>query len=132
MNEREQIVAIALSFYEWKNLLSALHKDARTQIQLGRLAWMSINSIDAAVSQIQSENQAMNAGTSVKHFGTVKWFSDEKGYGFITPAKGGKEVFVHFKGIIGHGRRSLEEGQSVSYEIKASQKGLTAVNVMSA
>jgi CspA family cold shock protein len=61
--------------------------------------------------------------------GTVKWFSDEKGYGFITPDEGGKDLFVHHTGISGEGFRSLTEGTQVSYESESSDKGPKAVNV---
>ena len=62
--------------------------------------------------------------------GTVKWFSDEKGFGFITPDDGGRDLFVHFSGINGDGYRSLAEGSKVSYEEEAGPKGPKAVNVM--
>ncbi len=62
--------------------------------------------------------------------GTVKWFSDEKGFGFITPDDGGRDLFVHFSGITGDGYRSLGEGVKVSYEEEAGPKGPKAVNVM--
>ena len=52
--------------------------------------------------------------------GTVKWFSDEKGYGFIRPDDGGEEIFVHYTGIKGEGVRSLKEGERVSYEPAAT------------
>jgi cold shock protein len=61
--------------------------------------------------------------------GTVKWFSDDKGYGFITPDDGGKDLFVHFSEIQGSGYRNLEEGQRVSYEATEGQKGPQASNV---
>ena len=61
--------------------------------------------------------------------GTVKWFSDEKGYGFITPDEGDADLFVHHSGIVAEGRRSLEEGARVSYETEAGDKGPRAVNV---
>jgi CspA family cold shock protein len=61
--------------------------------------------------------------------GTVKWFSDEKGFGFITPDDGGKDLFVHFSGISGDGYRSLAEGAKVSYEEEAGPKGPKATNV---
>ena len=61
--------------------------------------------------------------------GTVKWFSDDKGFGFVTPDEGGKDLFVHFSGIAGDGFRSLEEGVRVSYDEEQSDKGPKAVNV---
>ena len=61
--------------------------------------------------------------------GTVKWFSDDKGYGFITPEEGGEDVFVHHTGIAGNGFKSLDEGAKVSYEATQGRKGLQAVNV---
>jgi CspA family cold shock protein len=56
--------------------------------------------------------------------GTVKWFNDDKGYGFITPDEGGEEVFVHHSGIAGNGFKSLDEGAKVSYEATQGQKGM--------
>ena len=61
--------------------------------------------------------------------GTVKWFSDEKGFGFITPEDGSKDLFVHQSAIDGDGYRSLDEGAKVAYESEASDKGPRAVNV---
>jgi len=61
--------------------------------------------------------------------GTVKWFSDEKGYGFIRPDDGSEDVFVHHSGITGDGFKSLEEGDKVSYEVTQGRKGLQAENV---
>ena len=61
--------------------------------------------------------------------GTVKWFSNEKGYGFITPDDGSKDLFVHFSGIVGEGYKSLTEGQKVEYEQSQGQKGPQASNV---
>ncbi|MCA1687434.1 MAG: cold-shock protein [Actinobacteria bacterium] len=61
--------------------------------------------------------------------GTVKWFSQEKGYGFISPDDGSEDVFVHFSGIAGEGFRSLEEGDKVSYEVTQGSKGPQAENV---
>jgi cold shock protein len=61
--------------------------------------------------------------------GTVKWFNDEKGYGFITPDDGGEDLFVHHTGIAGRGFKSLEEGDKVSYEVTQGRKGIQAVNV---
>jgi cold shock protein len=61
--------------------------------------------------------------------GTVKWFSENKGYGFITPDEGGEDLFVHHSGILGNGFKSLEEGEKVSYEVTRGKKGMQAVNV---
>jgi cold shock protein len=61
--------------------------------------------------------------------GTVKWFSQEKGYGFITPDDGGEDIFVHYSAVKGSGFRSLEEGERVSYEVTQGRKGLHAENV---
>jgi CspA family cold shock protein len=61
--------------------------------------------------------------------GTVKWFNDDKGYGFITPDEGGNDLFVHHSGIAGNGFKSLEEGNKVSYEATQGQKGMQANNV---
>ena len=60
--------------------------------------------------------------------GTVKWFNDQKGYGFIS-VEGGKDVFVHHSGIEGQGFKSLAEGDSVSFEIEQGAKGPSAVRV---
>lgn len=60
--------------------------------------------------------------------GIVKWFNDEKGFGFIA-REGGEDVFVHFTAINSEGRRSLQEGQNVSFEVTAGQKGPQAENV---
>ena len=61
--------------------------------------------------------------------GTVKWFNDAKGYGFITPDDGGKDLFVHFSAISGSGFKSLAEGAKVEYEAQEGPKGPQAGNV---
>ena len=61
--------------------------------------------------------------------GTVKWFNNAKGYGFIAPQDGGDDVFVHFSAIKSDGYRTLNEGQAVSYEVEQGPKGLQATDV---
>jgi len=62
--------------------------------------------------------------------GTVKWFNDAKGFGFIIPEEGGEDVFVHHSNIQGTGFKTLAEGQSVSFEMEQGQKGWSATNVL--
>ncbi|SCZ64243.1 transcription antiterminator/RNA stability regulator CspE [Thiohalomonas denitrificans] len=64
--------------------------------------------------------------------GTVKWFNESKGFGFITPEDGGKDVFVHFSAIQGAGFRTLNEGQRVTFEVQDTPKGPAAANVNAA
>ena len=62
--------------------------------------------------------------------GTVKWFNDAKGYGFIAPDEGGKDLFVHFSNISGDGFKSLVENAKVEYEAREGSKGPEATNVV--
>jgi CspA family cold shock protein len=62
--------------------------------------------------------------------GTVKWFNDAKGYGFISPPEGGEDLFVHHTGIAGNGYKSLQEGATVEYEATQGEKGPQATNVV--
>jgi cold shock protein len=63
--------------------------------------------------------------------GTVKWFNDAKGYGFITQSDG-EDIFVHFSGIVGDGFRTLAEGESVEFEVRDTDRGPQATNVIKA
>jgi CspA family cold shock protein len=64
--------------------------------------------------------------------GTVKWFNDAKGFGFVTPEDGGKDLFAHFSAIQGSGFKTLKEGQRVSFDVVSGPKGLQAANIREA
>lgn len=64
--------------------------------------------------------------------GTVKWFNDSKGFGFISPEGGGDDLFAHFSAIQGTGFKTLKEGQRVSFDVTRGPKGLQATNIRSA
>ncbi len=64
--------------------------------------------------------------------GKVKWFNESKGYGFIEPEGGGRDVFVHYSAIQGEGYKTLSEGQAVDFEVTQGEKGPQAANVMKA
>jgi len=61
--------------------------------------------------------------------GSVKWFDEKKGFGFLSPVDGGDDIFVHFSSIQGKGYRTLKEGDSVTFEIEKGENGPKAVNV---
>ena len=69
---------------------------------------------------------------SDRHSGTVKWFNDAKGYGFVTPDDGGEDLFAHFSAIQMNGFKTLKEGQKVSFEVTQGPKGKQASNIQAA
>jgi cold shock CspA family protein len=74
----------------------------------------------------------MSDSTSGKVTGTVKWFNDAKGFGFVTPDGGGEDLFAHFSAINMDGFKTLQEGQRVAFEITQGQKGKQASNITAA
>lgn len=82
---------------------------------------------------MSSTNDTFNTDRNqAKSTGTVKWFNDAKGFGFITPDNGGEEIFAHFSSIQMDGFKTLKEGQKVSYETVQGPKGKQALNITSA
>ncbi|AFZ83602.1 CspA family beta-ribbon cold shock protein [Candidatus Kinetoplastibacterium blastocrithidii TCC012E] len=82
---------------------------------------------------MSSTNDTFNTDhNQTKSTGTVKWFNDAKGFGFITPDNGGEEIFAHFSSIQMDGFKTLKEGQKVSYETVQGPKGKQALNITSA
>jgi cold shock protein len=84
---------------------------------------------EALSSTLRATARTYRGGVPHMPTGTVKWFSDDKGFGFITPDDGDKDLFVHHTGINGEGYRSLQEGAKVSYDPEQGEKGPKAVNV---
>jgi len=80
-------------------------------------------------STLRSRLVGSGKGGDRMALGRVKWFNSEKGYGFITPDDGSKDLFVHFSGIEGDGYKSLNEGQKVEYQATQGQKGPQATKV---
>ncbi len=72
-----------------------------------------------------------HTGDNQKLSGTVKWFNDAKGFGFITPDNGGEDLFAHFSSIQMNGFKTLKEGQKVLYEVAQGPKGKQALNITS-
>jgi len=84
--------------------------------------------VDEAVRMTETI-EASAAGSSAKSTGTVKWFNDAKGFGFITPDDGGEDLFAHFSSIQMNGFKTLKEGQKVAFEIIQGPKGKQALNI---
>lgn len=89
-----------------------------------------IGAIDQELARRRSARAAApSVSTAPTAAGVVKWFNADKGYGFITPESGGRDLFVHFSGIQGSGQRSLPQGVRVRYQVAQGAKGPQAVNV---
>jgi CspA family cold shock protein len=80
----------------------------------------------------QTPPSFIQEGRSIMATGTVKWFNDAKGYGFITPDDGGEDLFAHFSAINMQGFKTLKEGQKVSFEVTQGPKGKQASNIQAA
>ena len=81
------------------------------------------------MSENRGKAAQTNQASEKRVGGTVKWFNDAKGFGFITPDSGSPDVFVHFRSIDGTGFKSLQEGQKVTFEMGQGHKGPQAENV---
>lgn len=82
------------------------------------------SSVERRIDEVNKEVKCKKMAT-----GTVKFFNSEKGFGFITPSTGEKDVFVHYSNVVGGGYKSLEEGQQVQFDVAEGRKGLEAQNV---
>jgi len=95
----------------------------------GSIAWQTVLALAVVAVAPSAFAAHIRRGAIHMPSGTVKWFSDEKGLGFITPDDGSSDLFVHQSAIAGDGFRSLQEGAEVTYEAEAGDKGPKAVNV---
>ncbi len=102
------------------------------RVQNLRLAYESLLSRFAAAPSTVALAVDSTCSPNTKATGTVKWFNDAKGYGFITPEDGGEDLFAHFSAIQMNGFKTLKEGQKVSFEVTQGPKGKQASNIQAA
>jgi len=105
--------------------LLALAQAGFLRTPYGSLSESSLRHLHAIIIKIKLSFEDFN----IMNTGTVKWFNESKGFGFISPADGGEDVFVHFNAIVGDGFKTLTEGQAVSYQVETGPKGLQAAQV---
>jgi CspA family cold shock protein len=93
-------------------------------------AWPELQDRERSADAIPASGSSTRKGSMAT--GTVKWFNDSKGYGFITPDDGGEDLFAHFSAINMSGFKTLKEGQKVSFEVTQGPKGKQASNIQAA
>ena len=111
-----------LQLFDWRLTFAFFFATAATAILVGAMATPSQASSDG-------NTHTPASGDNARELGTVKWFNVSKGFGFIV-RDDGEEIFVHFRSIRGEGRRSLRDGQSVSFVVTQSDKGPQAEDVV--
>jgi CspA family cold shock protein len=96
---------------------------------VGRTAHEDVAVGSFGITMLRPPQHPQSGEGQMRTTGTVKWFNDAKGFGFITPENGGKDCFVHHSAIQGNGFKSLTEGERVEFDIVQGQKGPAAENV---
>jgi len=122
-----------------KNDLTQRQDACTTQVQVPQANCQSVVAAQAALLQVFLSPLMFPHRAQARHFiitgkvdmgtGTVKWFNDGKGFGFITPDSGGKDLFAHFSAIQGEGHKSLRENQKVSFDVTTGPKGEQSTNI---
>ena len=124
------VIAVSLMFCAGAYFGYLLSVDHDNPTQSGRSEKTEKSDSQQTVHETKQTEPKSDEMTHPKSLGHVKWFNESKGFGFITPSDGGKDVFVHFSAIHGTGFRTLVEGQKVRYDVEDGPKGPQAVNVV--